>query len=144
MKKFLIAALAALCLAGCASVPMADAAADAEAKKFVPPADKAGVYIYRNTNFGGAIKMPVSIDGEQIGVTAGKVYLYKEIDPGNHIVVSKAENTESLVIDVEKGKLYYVWQQVRMGAWKARCSLFLKDEDEGQKGVNETKLGLTK
>ena len=144
MKKMLFIALAALVCVGCASVPMADAGLDAEAKKFTPPADKAGIYVFRNTSFGGGVKMPVFVDGNQIGVTAGKTFLYKEVEPGYHVIVSKAENTETLELEAEKGKLYFIWQQVRMGVWKARNTLHLVMESEGKKGVLETKLAVTK
>ena len=50
-----------LVVSGCASVPMANQGADAQAKSFTTSADKATVYIYRNENFGAAIKMPVGV-----------------------------------------------------------------------------------
>ena len=53
MKKILFAAVIASSLVGCASVPMGDAKQDAALKTFSAPADKAGVYIYRNESMGG-------------------------------------------------------------------------------------------
>ena len=59
MKNLLIAAALASSLFGCASVPMGDAKQDAALKTFSIPADKAGIYVYRNESFGAAVKMDV-------------------------------------------------------------------------------------
>ena len=71
--------------------------------------EKAGIYIYRNESFGSAIKLTVEMDGRVIGETAAKTYLYKEVTPGKHTLVSHAENTDTLEVDVKPGTLAYVW-----------------------------------
>lgn len=144
MKKMFIAAVLASSLAGCASVPMGDAKQDAALKTFSVPADKAGVYIYRNESMGAAVKMDVELDGKPIGQTAANTYLYKEVAPGKHLITSKAENTDTLEIDAKPGSLNYVWQEVKMGIMYARTKLNLMGEAEGKKGVLETKLAETK
>lgn len=144
MKRMFVAAVLASSLAGCASVPMGDATQDAALKTFSVPADKAGVYIYRNESMGAAVKMDVAVDGTVIGQTAAKTYLYKEVTPGKHTVSSKAENTDTIEIDAKPGTLTYIWQEVKMGIMYARTKLNLVDEAEGKKGVLETKLAETK
>lgn len=144
MKKILFAAVITFGLVGCASVPMGDAKQDAALKTFSIPADKAGVYIYRNESMGGSVKMDVALDGKAIGQTAANTYLYKEIAPGKHTISSTAENTDSVEIDAKPGTLSYVWQEVKMGVLYARNKLHLVDEAEGKKGVLETKLAETK
>ena len=144
MKKILFAAVIASSLIGCASVPMGDAKQDAALKTFSVPADKAGVYIYRNESMGGAVKMDVELNGKVIGQTAAKTYLYKEVAPGKHTISSKAENTDSIEIEAKPGTLSYIWQEVKMGVLYARTKLHLVDETKGKKGVLETKLAETK
>ena len=61
MKKFAVAALIAIALCGCASVPMGDAKQDAGLKTFQVAPDKAGIYVYRNETIGAAVKMDVII-----------------------------------------------------------------------------------
>jgi hypothetical protein len=139
-----VAAVLASSLVGCASVPMGDAKQDAALKTFSVPADKAGVYIYRNESMGAAVKMDVEVDGKAIGQTAANTYLYKEVAPGKHTVSSKAENTDTIEIDAKPGTLTYVWQEVKMGLMYARTKLNLVGEAEGKKGVLETKLAETK
>jgi len=144
MKKLLIASAIALNLVGCASVNMGTPQQDATAKTFKAPADKAAIYVYRNESMGGAVKMDVAIDGQPVGQTAAKTFLYKEVAPGKHVVESKSENTDKVEVDAKPGMLYFIWQEVKMGALYARTKLHLVSEEEGKKGVNETKLAETK
>ncbi len=131
-------------LSGCASVAMVDPQRDAAANTFVAPADKAGLYIYRNESMGAAVKMDVAIDGQAVGQTAANTYLYKEVAPGKRVITSSAENTATLEVDARPGALYYVWQEVKMGVLYARSKLHLVGEEEGKKGVLETRMAETK
>lgn len=144
MKKFIALAAVTFSLVGCASVNMGDAKQDASAKKFAAPKDNTAVYIYRNESIGAAVKMDVELDGKPIGQTAAKTFLYKEVAPGKHTLISKAENTDSLEIDAKPGALLYIWQEVKMGVLYARTKLHLVDATQGQKGVLETQLADTK
>lgn len=144
MNKLFYAAMLAMTLAGCASVNMGDSKQDAALKTFSIAPDKSGVYIYRNESMGAAVKMDVALDGNPIGQTAAKTYLYKEVSPGKHTITSKAENDFSLDIDAKPGALLYIWQEVKMGVLYARTKLHLVNEVDGKIGVNETKLAETK
>lgn len=144
MKKLLMSALLAANLVGCASVQMGDPKQEAAVKTFAAPSDKAGLYIYRNETMGAAVKMDVTLDGKNIGQTAAKTFLYKEITPGKHVVASVAENSDMVEVDAKPGKLYYIWQEVKMGIMSARTKLHLVDEAAGKAGVQETKLAETK
>jgi hypothetical protein len=143
-SKNVAALVLAAGLVGCASVPMGDAKRDSALKAFATKPDTAGVYVYRNENFGGAIRMDVEIDGKPIGQTAAKTFLYKEVTPGKHTVTSKSENSDSIEIDAVGGKLYYIWQEVKLGFLLARTRLQLMGEEEGRKGVLETQLAETR
>jgi hypothetical protein len=132
--------LFAMLVSGCASVPMGDATRDAELKIFKPKADKAGLYVFRNENFGAAIKMTVLLDGKILGDTAAKTYLYTDLEPGSHRLISKTENDSVLDFTAVAGQLYYVWQEVKMGLFAARSNVQLVDEKTGQAGVLESML----
>ncbi|WP_223300225.1 DUF2846 domain-containing protein [Methyloversatilis sp. RAC08] len=137
----LTALVLTLVLGACASVPMGDATRDTTLKTFAPPrAEKAGIYIYRNESMGAAVKMDLQVDGKHIGQTASKTYFFVEVPPGKHTVTSIAENTDVLSIDTVAGKLYYVWQEVKMGVLYARTRLHMATEEDGRKGVLESKL----
>lgn len=120
-----------LVFAGCATVQMGDAQTDARLKQFSPVKDKAALYVYRNETFGAALKMTVLLDGKILGDTASKTYLYAELEPGKHRLVSKTENDSVLDFDAIAGKIYYVWQEIKMGMWQARSHLQMMDEKTG-------------
>jgi hypothetical protein len=144
MKAGYVMVLLLASLAGCASVPMGDPKQDAAYKTFRISPDKAGIYVFRNESIGGAVKMDVLIDGRNIGETAAKTYMFTEVAPGKHTVSSKAENTDTLEVDVKPGTLAYIWQEVKMGLMFARTKLHLVSEQEGKKGVLETSLAISK
>src|ERR1700694_3472240 len=114
-----VAAASGLLASACASVPMASHEADLAAKKFEVPPGRANLYVFRNEGFGGAVRMSVQLDGAVLGDTAAKAYLYSPIPPGLHTVVSKSENDSQLTIDAKPGANYFVWQEVKMGVWRA-------------------------
>ena len=142
IRKLFAAAvlLGVLGMSGCASVPMADKSADAQAKQFQPAPDKAKVYVYRNEVMGAAVKMPVLIDNQSVGDTTSKTYIEKDLQPGPHTITSKTEKDSTITIDMLAGKIYYVWQEVKMGVWKARSTLHLMSTADGQKGVRSCDL----
>lgn len=59
---------------------------------------------------------------------------------GKHTVTSKSENSDTIEVDAVAGKLYYIWQEVKMGLLYARTKLSLVSEEEGKKGVQESQL----
>lgn len=139
--KFMIlaAVLSSLSLTSCRSVPMASVQEDTVGKSFKPNPDGARIYLYRNELFGGEIKIDVALDGQPVGKTLPNTYLLLDVPVGNHSILSESENKDVLDINAEKGKIYYVWQEVKLGMWLARNKLQLVDEATGKKGVLETK-----
>ena len=137
---FFIGFLIVLAFTGCATVPMANVEKDDIAKSFSIPEGKANIYLYRNEVFGAAIKLPVVLDDKIVGDTAAKTYMLLQVTPGLHTIISKSEKDSELLITVEEGKNYFVWQEVKMGLWTARSKLHLVDESTGKAGVSECKL----
>lgn len=144
MKWNHLAAAAAIAvvatLSGCASVQKADVNASQHAKVFKPLTDKAVVYVYRDEILGAAIKMPVKVDDMVAGQTGPKSFLQLALPPGHHVIGSLSEKDASLPLDVEAGKTYYVWQEVKMGVMSARSQLHLVSTDVGQAGVRKCDL----
>ncbi len=130
----------ALFVTGCASVPMASPQSDAAAKTFLTSPSKANVYIYRHESFGAAIKMPLLIDNVAVGDTAAKTYVLKQLDPGQHVILSKTEVDATLVLDAEAGSNYFVWQEVKLGLAAARSQLHLVNEATGKDAVMKCRL----
>lgn len=99
-------------LSACASVPMADSAQDALAKKFTPPDDMAGVYLYRVGTYAPDIVIPVGIDGQFMGRTAVNTYFYWKVTPGQHTLITGGYKPEQYKLKVEAGKNYFLKQDI--------------------------------
>lgn len=137
------AALAiSLLVTGCASVSMAPAEQDVALKSFNKPAEgKAGVYIYRNTFVGQALKKTVSLDGQVVGETANKVYFYKEVTPGDHVLSTESEFSDNeLKFTTIAGRNYFFEQYIKMGVFVGGANIRAVSEEEGKAGVSECKL----
>ena len=134
--------LSLIYLTGCASVPMASADLDKTKKEFSAPSDgKSGLYIYRNSSFGAALKKTISVDNAVIGESAANTYFYKELTPGTHEISTESEFSDNkLTIDFQKGINYFVQQYIKFGAFVGGAGLKQVTEEEGKKGVLETKL----
>jgi len=130
-------------LSGCASVPMASLERDNEAKYFIVEPGKSNIYLYRNESFGGAIAMPVSLDGRMAGNTGPNTFFKWIVAPGIHDVVSHTENTARITINAIEGQNHFIWQEVKMGMWTAGSQLHEVSAEEGEKGVSECKLAST-
>jgi hypothetical protein len=144
MKWNHLAALAAIvvvsAISGCASVQKADQGASTRAKVFAPLTDKGVVYVYRDELLGAAIKMPVKVDDLVAGQTGPKSFLQLALSPGHHTIASLTEKDATVSLDVEAGKTYYVWQEVKMGLMSARSALHVVSADVGKAGVRKCDL----
>ena len=129
-------------LTGCATVPMASLEDDKARKEFSNPSqDVAGLYIYRNSTFGGALKKTVYIDGEIIGESAPMTYFYRQIQPGRHVLSTESEFSDNFfALDAKGGENYYVHQYMKLGVFVGGANLKLVSQEEGKKGVLECKL----
>jgi len=129
-------------ISGCASVPMAAIEDDEARKEFRPPSQgHAGLYIYRNSSFGGALKKSVYLDGEFIGETAPMTYFYREIKSGEIRLSTESEfSNNDLTIVADSGKNHFVRQYIKIGLFVGGADLELVSEEEGRKGVLECKL----
>ena len=129
-------------LVGCASIPMASLEEDHKRKEFNSPSEnKAGLYIFRNSNFGGALTKEIRIDDQPIGKSGPKTYFYRELDAGEHKISTQSEfGYNDLILKMEAGINYFVRQYIKMGAFVGGANLKQVSEEEGKKGVLESKL----
>ena len=137
-----LAITSSIYLTGCASVPMASQTEDHAKKQFTsPPSEIAGLYIYRNSNFGGALKKTLAIDGEIIGESAPMTYFYRELKPGKHILSTESEFSDNIVtLSVEGGRNYYMEHFIKFGVFVGGANFTFVSEEVGKKGVLECKL----
>ena len=121
---------------------MAPKEQDAALKTFsTPPADKVGIYIYRNSFVGKALKKNIYLNGELVGQSANKVYFYKQVTPGTHKLATESEfSNNEISLLTQGGNNYFVEQYIRMGVFVGGANLKQVSEEEGKKNVRETQL----
>ncbi len=142
-KKILGSVAVVVLLTGCASVEMASKAESAKAKEFNPPAQgNAGVYIYRNSFMGRALKKDIWIDGKCIGESAPDVFFYTEVEGGkNYKVDTESEfSPNTLELMFEDGKNYFIRQFIKIGVFVGGAGLEQIDEEQGKTDVAKLEM----
>lgn len=143
LKKIGMLVVVSILFAGCSSVPMVDADKNSTAKKFNPPSEgNSGLYIYRPSSFGGALKKDVWVNGKCIGETAPYVFFYEEVEGDtSHKVSTESEfSPNDLLIKVQSGMNYFIRQYIKMGLFVGGAGLELVDEKQGKKDVSELNM----
>lgn len=129
--------LCAVLMTGCSSIPMASKEQDAKSKTFAAPAaDKAGLYIFRNSFFGQALRKQLSVDGKPIGKTANKTFFHRELAPGEHTISTESEFGDNEVkFTANGGKNYFARQSIKMGVFVGGSAIEMVSEEEGKEEV---------
>ena len=142
MKKLILSIAVLALLSGCASVKMEDKAASDRAKQFAQPsAGRAGLYVYRDSNFGAALKKNIWVDDRCIGESAPNVFFITEVAPGNHKISTQSEfSPNDLSLLVEAGKNYFVRQFIKMGVFVGGAGLEPVTEEQGKAAVAKLEL----
>jgi len=146
MNKVFVAsaALAAsLLFSGCASVNMAPKEESAKAKEFAQPAaGNAGVYVYRDSFVGQALKKDIWIDGKCIGESANKVFFYTQV-PGDktHKIDTESEfSPNTLEAMLVAGKNYFFRQFIKMGVFVGGAGIEEIPEEQGKKEIAQLEM----
>lgn len=139
----LVILTATLLVTGCASVDMATKEESAKAKEFkAPSANNAGVYVYRNSALGGALKKDIWIDGKCIGESAPNVFFYAEVEGGKtHKIDTESEfSPNTLELTLDTGKNYFIRQYIKMGAFVGGAGVEQIPEEQGKLDVAKLEM----
>jgi len=144
MNKTIIALISVVSiLSGCASVPMESSSASSHAKKFTPPSEgNSGLYIYRGSGAGTALKKDVWVDDKCIGETAPNTFFYEEVE-GNkeHKVSTESEfSRNDLLVTTEAGQNYFIEQYIKMGLFVGGANVELVNKEEGKKSISKLEM----
>lgn len=149
LNKLMLAVLCVFCcfsLVGCASmmpkVPLASPELDAQMKTFPTPEEgKAGVYIYRDSVFGGVLLDQISVDDTAVGALSVNTYIYKEVDAGPVAISVPTEFARyTFDLETESGQNYFVHYYMRMGVFRGNGAFERVDPDVAIKKILECKL----
>lgn len=142
-NKMLLAGVFAVLVTGCASVPMESKEASDKAKRFAPPTQgQAGLYIYRTSGMGTALKKDIMVDGKCIGESAPNVFFYEETK-GNqeHVIATESEfSPNEIKLAVTSGVNYFIRQYIKMGAFVGGANLEVVGEAEGKEAIKSLEM----
>lgn len=152
MKAFRISALLVLLImGGCVSLPSPEEMkADVANYRLpiLPPDGKAIVYVVRPSSLGALIRFNVFVDSKdpaaEMGYTRGAQYIYFNLQPGTHKILSKAENWAESEVNVRAGDIIFIEQIPNMGFLMARNTLIKIEPYKGKYHVKRIKLGTIK
>jgi hypothetical protein len=120
---------------------MASKERDAAAKSFATSADQSNLYVYRASEWGTAVKFPVTLDGRMLGELPGATFIFLPVAPGPHTLYVSGENSKTLSFTAEAGKSVYIKVTPTMGWASAGVSLTLMtDEKEAREDVKGCNL----
>ena len=143
IKLSLTAMTLAVLVTGCASVPMANKADDAKYKAFPQPdAGNTGIYVYRDSIVGSALKKDLFIDGKCLGESANGVFFYQQVkgDETHKISTESEFSPNDLMVKTDSGKNYFLKQYIKMGVFVGGANLEQVSESEGQSAVSKLQL----
>jgi hypothetical protein len=143
MKKIALIICVSALFTGCASVKMESKEASGKAKQFAQPSpSNSGLYAYRNSSFGKALKKNIWVDGKCVGESAPDVFFYTEIAGGkSHVISTESEfSPNNLTLWAEAGKNYFVRQYIKFGVFVGGAGLELIPEEEGKVAVSNLEL----
>lgn len=137
-----------LLFAGCATLPppeeMKKDVADFTLPK-LPEDGKAIVYVVRPSSVGGLIRFNVYVDDKEaeseMGFTRGSQYMYFNLMPGDHQILSLAENWAEANVSANVGDIIFIQQDASMGFLMARNSISKIQDYEGKYHVKHLTLG---
>lgn len=153
MKKIVTASLitSMLIVSGCATLPSPEKMKAEVANYTLPQLPKEGkaiAYVVRPSSVGTLIRFNVFVDDKkpesEMGYTRGSQYIYFNLEPGKHNILSKAENWAEVQVDAKAGDIFFIQQEAKMGVIMARNNLFKIPDYQGKYEVKRLKLGTIK
>lgn len=142
-KKIAVISLASTFFIGCASVPMESDEKTNKFKEYSAPTEgNAGLYIYRVSGLGAALKKDIWVNDECVGQSAQNVFFYKEvIGDSEHKVSTESEfSPNDLRIKTKSGENYFIKQYIKMGVFVGGANLKLVSPEEAKKELIKLKL----
>lgn len=125
MRNAIIVIYCAVVLSGCSLHNMVPVANCPDVRGIAPPPGKAALVIaetMREENYDLEDNPNIEnfLDRKFIGRLKSYSFFVTMVEPGRHYVVANGENRETVLMDFEAGKTYYLEQETRMGLYLPR------------------------
>lgn len=111
-----------------------------------PAEASATIYIIRPSYRAGLVSLNVyrnqKSDINWLGETYGKEYIYFNLPPGQHTLLSQGENLASLKLQVMADDVIFIEQDVSLGLFSAKNQLRRLADDKGTYFVKQFSQGV--
>ncbi len=135
---FLIALLAAVLLAGCAT---SGATYTELQPKLAPPAAGQGrIFLYRNAVVGMAVQPSVKLNDVVIGTAVPHGFIYVDRPAGDYTISTTTEVTRTLSLTLAPGQVRYVRLAIGVGFFVGHVYPELVDNTEGAEDISDCHL----
>jgi hypothetical protein len=149
MAGMLLAACVLGLASGCASLPapeMMQKEVDGYQLPKLPEKGKALVYVVRPGGWGAAVRFNVFVDDKEktseMGYNFSSQYIYFNLMPGRHKILSNAENWAEIEVEARAGDIIFIQQEVRFGVVISRNNLIkIEEQSQGKYRVKTLELG---
>lgn len=128
----------ALLLAACVQLPPTPQ--DLQAKKFEAVADKAVIYVVRDSPDHNSGAATIRLGDDILITTYPGTYFRWEIPPGTHCITGYAADIGTITLRVEAGRIYFVKQQLGPFMRFPSSHFYLVNEPEGRAAVQRSVL----
>lgn len=132
-------------LAGCATVPMAGAGANAEGKRFdPPPPGRSVLYVYRSSMLGSEAIFNIADNQQPVGTLADRTWIRIDVTPGPHVIACSIQShapltqdqAQAATVNLAPGETRFVEAVIWPGLpLNPRCRTTEVAADQGQAAV---------
>ena len=101
----------------------------------IPPVepDEARLYFYRlPALYGSALRPPVLLDNEPVGVSVSGSVFIVDTSPGSHTVSITSDSERILPVELNSGESVYIRMDMEPGVWVANIRPVLVEPELGQ------------
>lgn len=119
--------LSTLTVTGCGPRHMLAKEPCIDIRGVVPAPGKSALVVGRTTIFGSGVNIENYLDKKFIGTTKGHSFFVSPVEPGSHYVTARAENFDTVLLNFEPDKTYYLQNEIRMGVFIARTKYDVVD-----------------
>lgn len=130
-----------LLLSACAPLVLLNASLEQDkfAKTFSAPDDRSLIYLYLDDQNPNVSEHAV-IDGRIAGMVRPSFYLMSAVTPGRHRVGLGHTEENSILLDTDQGKTYFITAHVRCEEGKSHAQLQIVDDATGRQHVMVSSL----
>jgi hypothetical protein len=133
MPRLLLALLAAVLLAGCATSGITYTELQ---PKLTPPVEGQGrIFIYRTAILGAAVQPSVKLNDVAVGSAVPRGFIYLDRPAGDYTISTATEVTRTLSLTLSPGQVRYVRLNIGMGFFVGHVYPELVEDAEGQADI---------